>query len=588
MDEYSGMIFANRYRVINLLGVGPCKRTYLATDVALSRQVTLVLTNLEVPRTDLSEVMDEIGILSQVGVHDNIVVLYDYGIADGVAFLVFQYMPGGTLEEYIRQNESSGRQLTVDEVRRLGRQLVRALAQVHQYGVIHNSIAPGNVWLDERRVVHLGGFDLAVRRDGQPPASHTLPGTNKQYASPEQIAGLHTDERSDLYSFGAVLYFALTGEPPLRSTKRLVEPLALREDTPPELNSLICRLLADSPNDRPGAAVEALELLKPPVAIPNRHMAVIREPDAAVMSGIDKKTFRSWLEALPFPIASILWLYHAELEPKSKVDNLVRFFEALAQFLVVVQLSAYIRDRAFFNSRSTTSLQTKSGNSFRVDLRVPTFGTWVELYENFSGMIQDTLRDENGSANKCYELFAARSRDQIELLANPDLCQILYQARDHRNAWIGHGGAASQQEHRRRLTALENLLRKTESILGTTFESWNLLQPGYAAFTNGLYSLRAAILMGTNSDFRQAEVPVRDPLDTNRLYLLNAPRSLELVPLIRVLVDQQTGRNACYFFNRIQAGEVRWVSHHYKAESELSLYDSNVMELLSELRRNSE
>ena len=317
-------------------------------------------------------------------------------------------------------------------------------------------------------------------------------------------------------------------------------------------------------------------------------MAVVREPDAAMVSEIDKKTFVSWLEALPFPIASILWLYHAELEPKSKIDNLVRFFEALAQFLVVVQLSAYIRDRAFFNSRSTTSLQTRSGNSFRVDLRVPTFGTWAGLYEDFSGMIQDMLRDENGSANKCYELFTARSRDQIELLANPDLGQILYQARDHRNAWIGHGGAASHQEYRRRLATLEDLLRRTESILGTAFESWNLLQPGYAAFTNGLYSLRAAILMGTNSDFRQAEVPVRDPLDTNRLYLLNAPRSLELVPLIRVLVDQQTGRNACYFFNRIQAGEVRWVSHHYKAESELNLYDSSVMELLSKLRHNSE
>ena len=229
MDEYSGMIFANRYRVSNLLGIGPHERTYLATDVALSRQIILVLTNPEVPQTDLSEVIDEIDILSQVGVHGNIIVLYDYGIADGIAYLVFQYMPGGTLEEYIRHGESAGRHLTVDEVRRLGRQLVRALAQVHQHGVIHNSVAPGNIWLDERQVVHLGGFDLAVRRDRQPSASHTLPDTNKQYASPEQVAGLHTDERSDLYSFGAVLYFALTGEPPLRSTKRLVEPLALRE-----------------------------------------------------------------------------------------------------------------------------------------------------------------------------------------------------------------------------------------------------------------------------------------------------------------------------------------------------------------------
>jgi serine/threonine protein kinase len=585
MDEYSGIVFANRYQVTNLLAVGSHKRTYLATDTKLDRQVIVVLMNPEVAQTGLSDILDEINILSQVGIHDNIVVLYDYGIADSTAYLVFQYVPGGTLEEYIQQSEGSGRQLAVDEVRRLGRQLVRALAQVHQHGIIHNGVTPGNVWLDERHTAHLGGFDLAVRRDGRPPASHTLPDINKQYASPEQIAGSHTDERSDLYSFGAVLYYALTGEAPLHSKKRLVEPLALREDTPAELNSLICRLLADSPNDRPGATAEVLEFLKPAVAIPNHRMAVVREPDAPAVSYIDKKAFVSWLESLPFPIASILWLYHAELEPKSKVDNLIRFFEALAQFLVVVQLSAYIHDRAFFNSRST-SLRTGPDNSFRLDLRVPTFGTWVKLYENFSGMIQDMLQDENGLTDKCYELFATRNRDQIELLANPDLGQILFQAQHNRNAWIGHGGAASNQEHGRRLAALEDLLRKTENIFGATFESWNLLQPGYAAFSNGLYSLRAAILMGANADFRQVEVPVRDPLDTNRLYLLSAPRSLELVPLIRVLVDQETGQNACYFFNRIQAGEVRWVSYHYKAESELNLYDSDVTGLLSKLRRN--
>lgn len=92
--------------------------------------------------------------------------------------------------------------------------------------------------------------------------------------------------------------------------------------------------------------------------------------------------------------------------------------------------------------------------------------------------------------------------------------------------------------------------------------------------------------MGDNSDFREMEVPVSDPLDTNRLYLLSAPKSLELVPLMRVLVDQNTGQNAFYFFNRFQEGEIRWISYHYEAESERSLYDSDVVELLSKLRQH--
>lgn len=200
-------------------------------------------------------------------------------------------------------------------------------------------------------------------------------------------------------------------------------------------------------------------------------MAVVREPDTAVVRDTDKKAFVAWLDALPFPVASILWRYHAALEPRFKVDNLVKFFEALAQFLAIVQLSAYIRDRAFFDSRSTMSPRAGVGSSYRFDLRVPTFGTWVGLYHSLSSVIQDMLQEESGAAGRCCELFAARSRDQIELLADPKLGRILSQAQRHRNAWIGHGGAASHQEHARRLVALEDLLRQTEKILGTTFET---------------------------------------------------------------------------------------------------------------------
>jgi serine/threonine protein kinase len=585
MDEYLGAIFANRYRVIKLLSTGVIRRLYLADDISLDRKVTLALIHRAMAAEDdqLKVVMNEIDILSQVGVHENIVVLYDYGTADGIGYLVYQYMSGGTLDHYIQNREKSGHQLTVDEVRRLGRQLARALAHVHERGVIHNDVAPSNIWFDSRQVVQLAGFDSAVRVDGPAlPISFRPP---DPYASPEKIAGGKTDGRSDLYSFGAILYYALTGEAPLRSRKGLVEPVALREDIPSELNFLIRQLLADSPNRRPGTAGEILELLKPPVGTPNRPITVVHEPDTAVVrETTDKKAFVSWLEALPFPVASILWRYHAALEPQSKVDYLVKFFEALAQFLVVVQLSAYTRDRAFFHSRSTMSPPTGSSYSYRFDLRLPTFGTWVKLYQDLSSVIQDILLEESGVTGRCYELFAASSRDQIELLANPTLGGVLSQAQRNRNAWIGHGGVASYHEHARRLVVLEDLLRQTERILGATFETWNLLKPGYAAFTNGLYSLRAASLMGANSDFRQVEVPVRNPLDTNRLYLLNAPKTLELVPLMRVLVDQNTGQNAFYFFNRFQAGEVRWISYHYEVESERILYDSGVVELLSKLR----
>jgi serine/threonine protein kinase len=549
---------------MDLLAEDQFKHTYFAVDMSVDRNVTLVLIRPEMGANDSSRIAGEIRILGQVGVHENIVTLYDYGVADDVSYLVFQYMSGGTLDYYIQNMERSGQQLTIEEVRRLGRQLARALVQVHDHGITHNGVDPRNIWLDERRVVHLGGFELAVR----------------QYAAPELQVGV----RSDLYSFGAVLYYVLTGKPPLRGKQGLVEPLKIRQDIPIELDTLICQLLADSSDNRPSSATEVLELLLPAAVRPPSDKGIARGPETAAERDADKKGFASWLETLPFPVASILWRYHAAYEPQRKVDNLVKFFEALVQLLVTVQLSAYIRDRSLFDSRSSMSSQKVPGKSYRFDLRVPTFGTWVKLYQDLSGMIQDILKEESGAAARCYELFATRSNEHVQLLADSDLGSILQQALHNRNAWIGHGGAASDQEHKRRLAVLEVLLRRTETVLGTTFETWNLLKPGYAAFANGLYSLRAENLMGVNSDFVQVEVPLQDPSDINRLYLLNGARSLELVPLMKVLTDEKTGQNACYFFSRMQGDEIRWISHHFEAESELSLYDSGVVELLSKLR----
>ena len=93
------------------------------------------------------------------------------------------------------------------------------LGACHGLGLIHRDVAPGNVWLDERQMAHLGDFDSVVSLDAalQPAA---LPPTTEAYAAPEQLSGGPFDQRSDLYSLGAILYEALTGERPERMPRR--------------------------------------------------------------------------------------------------------------------------------------------------------------------------------------------------------------------------------------------------------------------------------------------------------------------------------------------------------------------------------
>jgi serine/threonine protein kinase len=216
-----GLAFAGRYQIIRLLGQGDRKRTYLALDAILDRQVALALIKPEAARLDILGTKREAAMLVQVGSHDNIVTLYDRGTAGALEYLVFEYLPGGTLREYLAAQEEH--RLAVDDVMRLGRQLARALSHVHQRGLIHRDVAPANIWLDERKVAHLGDFDSAV----SPDAGHSteaLPPTTEAYAPPEQLAGNPLDERADLYSLGAVLYEAATGKRPERREKASWHP----------------------------------------------------------------------------------------------------------------------------------------------------------------------------------------------------------------------------------------------------------------------------------------------------------------------------------------------------------------------------
>jgi Protein kinase domain len=558
-----GHVFAGRYRVKRLLGQGDRKRTYLADDTVFPREVALALIKPDAALSDPEGTRREAEALARAGRNDNVVTFHDSGTAEGTEYLVFDYLSGGTLRDYLAKHAETGKRLPVEEVMLLGRRLARALAFVHELGLIHRDVAPGNVWLDERHMAHLGDFDSAVSRDtALRPAA--LPLTTEAYTAPEQLSGTF-DERSDLYSLGAVLYEALTGMRPKRVpraalVKRLVTS---RPELPRSLRDAVCSLLAESPDDRPASAEEVLEAFEP--------ARVYRKAAEGLVS---------WAETLPFPLASILWHYEGEPEEGGKVDYLVKFFEALAQFAATALLSGCARDRVLLEANRSAWFH---GNQSSLDLRTPSLGVWVQLAGRLSKTLRAMLRDGSGE-DRASELFTAVDIELVEALSAVKLADILHHALTCRNRWTGHGGVAGKQVHRERLRELEDLLAKTRAVLGWSFETWTLLKPGPMTRSGKIYDLTATILKGPNPEFPRRQMKLTESLDTALLYLVNDGNSsaLELLPFIRVLTGQ-TGQAACYFYNRLEGSDVRWVSYHFHADPELQLPGEDLTDRLADL-----
>ncbi len=492
--------------------------------------------------------------------------LFDRGIIGGLEYLVFEYLPGGTLRDYLATQQ--GDPLPADEVMRFGRQLARALSQVHQRGLVHRDVAPANVWLDERRVAHLGDFDSAVKKDAQGSLGG-LPPTTEAYAAPEETAGRAVDERSDLYSLGALLYEAATGQQPARRPARMVAPRALQPGMPLNLNAIIWKLLSESPDDRPASASDVLQALTLP------------RPSQAAPTD-----FLPWAETLPFPLASIVWLYHAELDHRSKVGHLLNFFEALAELVATIHLSAFWSDRALFDAHRSSWFGVNPDNPRPVDFGLGTFGLWVSLSERLAKTTRRMLSAGPAETESCCALYAAQEPALMKCLASREITDVMDAACAIRNAW-GHGGVASSHEHRHRLHELESLLSTTQACVTSSLETWDLLKPGPATYADGIFNATVTILTGTNPAFRKMQVQVQHPLDSGKLYFLNGAnsRALELAPLLRVIATEDSSEEACYFYSRLVPDNgVKWVSYHFQAMPERVTPDTGIREFLSTLR----
>src|SRR5215212_235566 len=271
-------IGGGRYRVERFLGEGGRKRVYLAHDERLARDVAVGLIKTEgLDEVGLARVRREAQAMGRLGDHPHIVTIHDVGDDDGQPYIVSQYMAGGDVATLLTA-APDGR-LSVEEAARVGEQVCLALEHAHDRGIVHRDIKAGNVWLTEDATAKLGDFGLAMTADRSRVTAEGMMLGTVAYMPPEQALGQPADNRSDLYSLGALLYEMVAGRPPFAGDDAVavisqhintmpVTPSWHNRAVPAPLDELILALLEKAPDDRPRSASAVRERLVAAAAAP--------------------------------------------------------------------------------------------------------------------------------------------------------------------------------------------------------------------------------------------------------------------------------------------------------------------------------
>jgi serine/threonine-protein kinase len=268
-----GSVFAGRYEVKEVLGMGGMGVVYRALDRELQEPVAIKTLRPEMLAGDgvaLERFKQEIRLARKIA-HRNVVRTYDLGEVNGLYYLTMEFVEGTSLKQLI---ETRGR-LPVPVTLTIGKQLCRALEVAHEQGVIHRDIKPQNMVVDATGFLKV--MDFGIARLANPPKGKGLTeiGTSigtPDYMSPEQLTGAELDARSDLYSAGVVLFECLTGRVPFEAettwalvAKHLEEappdPRSLNPDVPAELARVVLKAMAKEAKDRYQTAAELHDAL---------------------------------------------------------------------------------------------------------------------------------------------------------------------------------------------------------------------------------------------------------------------------------------------------------------------------------------
>ena len=267
MDSNIGKKLDGRYELLELIGVGGMADIYKAKDITEDRIVAVKILKNEFAASEdfLRRFRNESKAIALLS-HPNIVKIYDVGFTDKIQFIVMEYIDGITLTEYIeRQGVLKWRDAIHFTV-----QILKALQHAHDRGIVHRDIKSQNVMLMSDGTIKVMDFGIArFNRESDKTISEKAIGS-VHYISPEQARGDITDEKSDIYSVGVMLYEMLTGQKPfdgdnpvsialMHMQSQPKRPTEINSSIPEGLEEIVIKAMQKEPSKRYQTAGEMIK-----------------------------------------------------------------------------------------------------------------------------------------------------------------------------------------------------------------------------------------------------------------------------------------------------------------------------------------
>lgn len=249
-----------RYEVVGELGQGAMGVVYKATDPLIDRIVAIKTITLSLAQEERDEYearfYQEAKAAGRLS-HPNIVTIYDVGRSGDIAYIAMEFLQGRELRDILNDDKL----LPVDQVLDIVAQVAMGLAYAHEHGVIHRDIKPSNVMVGRDCQVKITDFGIARMASAAVRTQTGMVLGSPKYMSPEQVMGKLTDQRSDIFSLGVMLYEMLTGQPAftgenvnaiMYQTLNAIPqpPKSLNPAVPEMLNFIVAKALAKDLDNR--------------------------------------------------------------------------------------------------------------------------------------------------------------------------------------------------------------------------------------------------------------------------------------------------------------------------------------------------
>jgi len=268
-----------------------------------------------------------------------------------------------------------------------------------------------------------------------------------------------------------------------------------------------------------------------------------------------------WIDALPFPLSSILWLYYATNDNSKKIIHLFHFFEALSEFFSMIMLSALIQDQNPFRQEVIDSI----GAMHEKWYEKASFGNWQTLASILSKLTRGYYNHKE-KREICKSLFGSPSDSFLDMLTQSGIITILADINERRNEWKGHGGLANKEEEKQRVIILEQSLNELRKFIADGFEETKIISPISGILKRGMHTYSVKELVGARTPFNETHIESSISLDEEKLYLIHSDQCnpVELLPFIKFVES----KGAVYFYTSIKSNSVTWVSYHYHSDSQ--------------------